>query len=190
MSISGNLFQDTIVDHLELVARHFQKSLRTVQRWLRNGMPKLSGNRFDLVQIEEWLAAKDGIVKPYPGPPSTSRPDDSGLSEEENNDGKDYWDKESKKYQAKARELEYRKRLGELVEKRDLESLLTSRIMAVRQGLLSLSRALPPQLAACKNEREMEPIIAKSVHNLLEAFSRPLPEEIGGRGEIIPNACN
>lgn len=187
--VNGNLFQqDTIVDHLELVAQHFKKSLRTIQRWLRDGMPKLSGGRYDLVQIEEWRTAKDGIVKPSSSS-SASRPGNTDPEEEETLDGKDYWDKEGKKYQAKSRELEYRKRKGELVEKKEVESLFTNRIMAVRQGLLSLSRALPPQLTACKNEREMEPVIAKSIHDLLEAFSRPLPEEIGG-GEIIIDACD
>jgi hypothetical protein len=93
--------------------------------------------------------------------------------------GKDFWDGQNKKFQAQRRELELRHRRGELVERKEVEQLFVARIMAVKQGLLILARALPPQLAACSSEREMEPIIHRAVRNLLEAFARPLPETIG-----------
>jgi hypothetical protein len=44
-----------IVRGLSEVARHFEKSTRTAQRWRRAGMPKLAGGRYDLGQVEEWL---------------------------------------------------------------------------------------------------------------------------------------
>ena len=73
--------------------------------------------------------------------------------------------------------MDLRQRRGELVERQEVEQLFISRIMAVKQGLLNLPRGLPPQLIHCKEEREMEGIIARVVRELLESFSRPLPEK-------------
>ena len=58
------------------------------------------------------------------------------------NGGKDHWDKKAKEWQARTRELEYRKLLGELVERREVEAQFVSRILAVKQGLLALARGL------------------------------------------------
>ena len=98
---------------------------------------------------------------------------------------KDYWDMRGKKAQAQKRELDLRQRRGELVERREVEQLFIARIMAVKQGLLNLSRGLPPQLRQCRDEREMEGIIARAVRDLLESFSRPLPENLGGAGPEV-----
>ena len=98
---------------------------------------------------------------------------------------KDYWDMRGKKAQAQKRELDLRQRRGELVELKEVEQLFIARIMAVKQGLLNLSRGLPPQLRHCKDEREMEAIVARAVRDLLESFSRPLPENIAGGGPEV-----
>jgi hypothetical protein len=50
-----------------------------------------------------------------------------------------------------------------------------ARILAVKQGLQSLARALPPLLIHCRAEREMEAIIARTVRDLLEGYATPLP---------------
>jgi len=93
---------------------------------------------------------------------------------------KDYWDMRGKKAQAQERELNLRRKQRELVARAEVEQLFIARIMAVKQGLLNFSRGLPPQLIHCKEEREMEVVIARAVRDLLESFSRPLPETIGG----------
>jgi phage terminase Nu1 subunit (DNA packaging protein) len=161
---------ETIVDSLEAVAAHFRKSVRQVRNWRREGMPCLSGERFDLVQIEEWRARKKGGRGP-------AAPDErQGILRVED---KDFWDKEGKRYQAELRKLEYRQRLGELVERQEVEQLFIARILAVKQGLLNLSRGLPPQLIHCQEEREMEVIITQKIRELLDEFSRPLPGNLG-----------
>ncbi len=169
---------DSIVRGLKAVAAHFGKSLRQAQRWARApGFPRLSGRRFDLLQIQAWLDERQGIPPAVSSSSHQADPRQPVLPEEQ---GKDFWDKQGKKFQAQMRELELRQRRGELVERREVEAMFVDRIMAVKQGLLSLPRALPPQLEHCRDAREMEELIARSVHNLLELFSRPLPEKIGG----------
>jgi hypothetical protein len=57
---------DTIVKGLPMVSDHFGKSLRQVQRWARQGMPRLSGGQYDLTQIRAWLSnSKKGRRKKY-----------------------------------------------------------------------------------------------------------------------------
>ena len=171
---------DSIVKGLKVVAAYFGKSLRQVQRWAREpNFPRLSGRRFDLHQVQAWLDAKQGIPPATRSPSHQADPRQPVLPEEQ---GKDFWDKQGKKFQAQMRELELRQRRGELVERKEVEQLFVARIIACKAGLLSLSRALPPQLAICQSEREMEPIIARAVRDLLLVFSRPLPENIGGDG--------
>jgi hypothetical protein len=166
---------DTIVKGLQAVAIHFDRSVRQVQRWSKEpDFPRLSGRRFDLLQIQAWIDRRDGQVTTRM--PCAGDPRQPELTVES---GKDFWDGQSKKYQAQLRELQLRQRKGELVERKEVEQLFVARIMAVKQGLLSLSRALPPQLVTCSHEREMAPLIDKAVRDLLEAFARPLPDTLG-----------
>jgi len=170
--------ETNIVDSMDKVARHFGKSLRQVQRWAKQGMPILSGGRYDLMQIETWRRLKKGGR----GPAARVDPWGQGQPDLVAENDKDYWDMRGKKAQAQERELNLRRKRGELVARAEVEQLFIARIMAVKQGLLNLSRGLPPQLIHCKEEREMEGIIARAVRDLLESFSRPLPDNIGGNG--------
>ena len=141
---------DSIVDSLEKVAAHFKRFLRTVQRWAyKSGMPSLSGGRYDLIQIRAWRDQQQGVRGP--GRPGEQELRQWNLPEES---GKDFWDKEGKKYQALARQLEYRNRLGELVERSEVEALFAARAMAFKISMLGFARILPPLLLYCTNERE------------------------------------
>lgn len=162
---------ETIVEGLQAVAEHFRKSVRQVRNWRREGMPVLSGDRYDLVQIESWRAQKKGGRGP-------AAPDGRQPALVREGD-KDYQDMRAKRAMADLRELEYKLRRGEVVERKEVEQLFVSRIMAVKQGLLNLSRSLPPQLSHCQEEREMEILIARAVRELLDDFSRPLPAGLG-----------
>lgn len=166
---------DSIVDSLEKVAAHFKKSLRTVQRWAyRKGMPALSGGRYDLIQIRAWLDQQQGVRGP--GRPGEQEQRQWNLPEES---GKDFWDKEGKKYQALVRQLEYRTRLGELIERAEVEALFAARAMAFKTSMLGFARVLPPLLMTCPHEREMEAVIGRIAREHLENICRPLPEKFG-----------
>lgn len=179
---------DSIVDSLEKVAAHFKKSLRTVQRWAyRKGMPALSGGRYDLIQIRAWRDKHQGVRGP--GRPGEQEQRQWNLPEES---GKDFWDKEAKKYQALVRQLEYRNRLGELVERVEVEALFAARAMAFKVSMLGFARILPPLLIYCTNEREIEAIISRVAREHLENICRPLPEKFGAQtaSENLNNEVN
>lgn len=164
---------ENIAETIEEVARITGKSVRTVYRWVRAGLPTLPDGRFDLTAVNAWRRRKQGIITSGQGGVAGPETEASATAS-----GKDFWDKEGKQYQALLRKLEYEKRVGELIERKDVEDLFITRIQAVKQALLSLERSLPPELIACRSEREMMAAIHKTVRGMLEAFSRPLPESM------------
>jgi hypothetical protein len=174
--MSPNLFDPTKVYGLEAVGKHFGVSLRQAQRWAKlPGFPKSETRWYSLVAIAMWREEQKNA------PTKTANdegqdPDDDGVLPQPGS--KKHWELEDKKYQAQTRELEFRRRQGELVERLEVEQLFVARIVAVTQGLESLARALPPLLVN-KSEREMEPVIARRVRALRELFARPLPEKFG-----------
>jgi len=98
-------------------------------------------------------------------------------------DDRDYWDKENKRLQVQQRKIDIQKKKKELIERKTVEDMFVARVSAVKQGLLSLSRALPPQLIVCRSEVEMSVVISKAVHDLLETYSRPLPSHLTAGAE-------
>lgn len=167
---------------LKETAAHYGKSVRTLRRWSRAGMPVLPGNRYDLDQIDLWLERKRGAA---PLDESESSPaeegEQPGASEPalpQPGQGKDHWDAKNKEWQAKQRELEYRKKYGELVERSEVERLFQTRIIVVTQRLESGPRTLAPELVG-KDAREIEAILHKWVRDMREEYSGPLPAPIG-----------
>jgi hypothetical protein len=55
------------------------------------------------------------------------------------------------------------------------------KILEVKQRLLILIQALPPQLVNL-NEREMVPIITRAVLDVLRGFAQPMPESLRAGG--------
>lgn len=165
---------DPIIVGQKAVAEIFEVTERTVRNWIKAGMPRLSRRRFDRGQIQAWLDRKDGQVATRPAP--AGDPLQPFLIEQS---GKDFEDARMKRARADLLELDLKQRRGELVPRTAVQQMFVARIMAVKQGLLSLPRALPPQLMVCQTEREMEPVITKAVRDLLEGFARDLPESIG-----------
>jgi phage terminase Nu1 subunit (DNA packaging protein) len=156
--------ETSIVDSMEKVARHFGKSLRQVQRWATQGMPVLSGRRYDLLQVAAWRRLKKGGR----GPAAASDPHSHGQPNLVAEGEKDYWDMRAKKAQAEQREMDLRRRRGELVERSELKELSIARIIAVKQGLKSLARSLPALLPIPPEaRREAEAIITERVRELL-----------------------
>lgn len=166
---------EKLFDDIEQVAKHFGKSARTIYRWQKQGMPVLLDGRFDVEAIDAWRRIKKGLT---PGQIVPSGDGSKSAGGQQTESGKDWWDKENKKFQARMRELDYKKRQGELIERKRVEDEFVSRVHAVKQALIALERSLPPDLVACRSEREMSAIIHKSVRGILESFSRPLPPHL------------
>ncbi|MHB8156193.1 MAG: hypothetical protein ACYDEQ_02160 [Desulfocucumaceae bacterium] len=165
---------ETIVKGKKPVAEHFSISVRQVGNWEKAGMPRLSGRRYDLVQIQLWRDQKKGIPPGAPKGPGAGDPRQGFLTPQR---GKDFQEERLKKAKAELVEMEVRQRRGELVEVAEVESMFTARAMAYRQGVMGFTRSLPPQLISCQNEREMEAVLIKAVRELLENVLRSLPEK-------------
>ncbi len=180
--------ESKIFSDISEVAKFYGKSVRTIYRWQRQGMPAMPDGRYSQADIDSWRRVKKGL-DPEPAASSDkagAQPDGQVVA----GDGKDWWDKENKRWQARSRELDYRKRIGELIEKKSVEDEFVARVQAVKQALVSLERSLPPDLVACRSEREMSAVIHKAVYGILERFSRPLPPHLqpdddpdGGNGD-------
>ena len=161
-----------IVDTVDDLARMFGKTTRTIYRWVDRGMPVMRDGRFELSAVEAWRKRKKGA-----GSKVLAAGESQAQAHQEGED-KDWWDKEGKRWQAQLRELDYRKRRGELIERKRVEDEFVSRVHQVKAALLALERALPPDLVACRTEREMSEIIRRRVRGMLEGFARPLPSRL------------
>jgi phage terminase Nu1 subunit (DNA packaging protein) len=179
---------DTIVKGLQAVALHFDKSVRQVQRWVKEpGFPRLSGRRFDLLQIQAWLDGKDG----RPPISKTQHHVDPRQLELPVQRGKDYEEQRLKRFKADLAELELRKTRGELIEVAGLEALLAPRAMAYRQGLISFEQILAPRLAAAlglppESMRVMKAVIhevaGEVLANVLRALTLPAGQALQWEG--------
>lgn len=173
---------EPVVKGQQAVADHFAVSDRTVRNWIKDGMPKRPGGRYDLPEIQRWLDAREGL--PFGRPPGSGQPDDPRQGTLADGSGKSYQEERFKKFKANLAELEYRQRVGELIEVRELEALLTPRAMAYRQGLVAFEQLLSPKLAGAlglppESMRLMNVIIRQVTREVLAKVLRALHLQSG-----------
>ena len=120
---------DGTVD-LPTLCVYFEKSPRMIRRYVQQGMPVLrdaSGEiaRFKVGEVFKWFYKKQG-------------------SEEDN--GKDYWDKEYRKNRAKLSEIELKQKEGEVIPFEDHVSIVKNQIRGIKAGFLRLPKHIAPKL--------------------------------------------
>ncbi len=141
-----------VVATQEEVARVFGVSTRTVQYWVRDGMPVKPDNTYSLLEIENWReVTKNG---------STGR----------NKGEKNLWQSKLSEIRYKRELLTYRKELGELVSSEDVERGFVTRIMITKRSLLSLPTRLAP-LLSMKEPREVEVILYNALGEVIDEFA-------------------
>ena len=168
--------EDSIVRGLQAVADHFEVSLRSVQRWATDPtFPKLSGRRFDLLQVQAWLDARDGKA---PAARGGHLSDAQQPFLPEASKGKDLEEARLKKLNADIKELELKKMQGELIYRAEVEAMLAPRAMAYRQGIVAIQTVapeiglqynLPPEAV-----RAIARLIAQRGREVLANVLRPL----------------
>jgi len=139
---------------------------RTITNWIRAGLPQRDDGCFDTAQTDLWVNRKRGILPPAaaglePGAAATDK-------------GKDFYDRENKRWQAKLKRLDFERRQGELIERAQLERERVARVVALKQALLTIPRSMAPILAATTEPREVERILERAISRAIERFSRPL----------------
>lgn len=138
-----------IVDTGEQVASAFNVSIRTVERWKKDGMPRLPDGKFSLIDIQNWRSIRENKTK---------------------EDITQRWDEEDAKWRAKRRELEYKKALGEYVSLKEVEKGRIARILAVKKRLLSIPKRLTPQLVGL-DIREIESLLRDQMNHVIDEFA-------------------
>jgi len=155
----------TVVKTIDEVARIMGVSYRTVQRWKKDGMPETKDGYYDLETVRTWHAAR---------------------LEEDNTEGKAFWDERIRKYKASMLELELKKATGEVVSRDEVEKGRIARVIAVKRELLAIPTRLAPVLAM-KEPREIELVLYESLSEIIDEFSgvRKPHETIGNKTQHL-----
>jgi hypothetical protein len=156
----------TEVYGVEAVAKHFGVTVRTIQLWVKQGMPK-SGKRYDLVACELWRRQRQE---------STGSGVEPGAEGQEEGGDKAFWTRREIKARAETKELELRKLQGELVELVEVEQLFAGRAAVYKQSVLGLE---PFILALLPDEerRAKAGEVRRRLREAVENITRPLPEK-------------
>jgi len=154
-----------IVQTQEEVAKVFGISVRTVQYWAKDGMPKTEKGTYDLVDIQRWRFEKNNTRN-------------SGKNSE-----KDEWETRLKKSKAKLAEIELKKALGEVISTDEVEKARIARIMAVKRALLALPRAVAPILAGLE-ARDIEILLTSRIREMIAKFAGQRQEDEKPRRKI------
>lgn len=121
---------DGTVD-LPTLAIYFEKSPRMIRRYVKQGMPVIRDkvgeiSRFHVSEVFKWYYRFQ-----------------LGVDE---NDSKDYWDKEYKKNRAKYSEMIRKKEEGNLIPFEDHLSIVKNQVRSIKAGFLRLPKHIAPRL--------------------------------------------
>ena len=141
-----------VLETQEQVAKAFKVTLRTVQRWIREGMPKTPESFYDIIDVQAWR-----ILRNYHG--------------QGNDTDKEKWDTKFRQMRALLAEMEYKKRLGELITREEVEEGRVRRILAVKQALLSFPSYIAPQVVGV-DVRMAREILDKRIREIIDGFAR------------------
>lgn len=133
------------------VAAHLGVSVRTVQYWIREGMPVRPDGKYDLEAISEWKIQRMA----------------------ENTKPKDPQDPEVRYRTAKAKtaEIQLAKLMGELLPREEVEAQWLNVLMALKKNMLALPKSLAPRLARLE-AKEVQTILSQHVRRMIETFQK------------------
>ena len=141
-----------VVQTYQEVAKVLEVSIKTVQRWKKEGMPITKDGYYDLEQIKDWQ--KKRIEE----------------SEKYDRESKAYWDQKLLKGKVEKIELEIKKLREVLVSKEEVEQERVTRIMAVKRAFLALPTSLASVLAM-KEPREIQTTLYEAIGEIIDDFA-------------------
>lgn len=150
--LEGTELPAGVVDTQEQVSKAFKVSVRTVQNWVRDGMPKTPEGFYDITEVQAWRLLKNNQV--------------AGSDTD-----KEKWDTKFRQMKALLAEMEYKKRLGELVTLEEVEEGRVQRILAVKKALLSLPRRVAPQVVGL-DVRTAQTVLEKRINEIIDNFAK------------------
>jgi len=141
-----------VVKTYQEVAKVLEVSVKTVQRWKKEGMPVTKDGYYDLEQVKEWQIKRIEESKKF------------------DKESKAYWDQKFLRGKVEKIELEIKKLREELIPKEDVEQERVARIMAVKRAFLSLPTSLAPVLAM-KEPREIQKTLYEAIGDIIDDFA-------------------
>jgi phage terminase Nu1 subunit (DNA packaging protein) len=141
-----------VVQTYQEVAKVLEVSIKTVQRWKKEGMPVTKDGYYDLEQVKEWQIKRIEESKKF------------------DKESKAYWDQKLLRGKVEKIEFEIKQMRGALVPKEDVEQERVARIMAVKRAFLALPTALAPTLAM-KEPREIQTTLYEVIGEIIDDFA-------------------
>lgn len=146
-----------IVDSQEKVAKIFGVATRTVERWVREGMPITSDKKYDLLDIRAWREFKKH---------RKVKPDKKNSLQ----DRKDAADAEYREYKAKLAEITLKKIMGELIPKETIEKELIQISVGIKRALLALPQQVASQLVGLE-ARQIDLLLTSRIKEAIQAIA-------------------
>ena len=135
--------ENLMVSTQKQLSEVFGVSVRTIHRWLLEGMPKKTADGYDVNLIAKWR-----------GISLDDEPD--GITEDSNT--KAYWDIQFRKWRALYQKVLYEREKCLLMPIKEFEERITEILMSLASNLAIYEDRLPPQLEG-KTKQEMRDII-------------------------------
>jgi phage terminase Nu1 subunit (DNA packaging protein) len=144
-----------IVDNQDQVAHVFGVSVRTVQHWVKDGMPVMKGGKYDIKEIQAWKFLRKKGPK--------SRKSAEAIAEN--------WENKYREYKAKLAEIDLKKAMGELIPKAAAKETLKSLVRAFKKKVLAMPRQLSIQLEGL-DAVEIQEALELRINQILTEFSK------------------
>lgn len=141
----------TIVNTQEAVAKIFGVTVRTIQYWIREGMPVTNEDTYDLIDIRAWRFTRMKKNKKNQG-----------------NEKKD-WEQIYREMKARLAELELKKALKEYVPIEDIQRELFIYCTIIKQRMLSLPTQIAPQLIGL-DVKQIYALLSERIREIIGGF--------------------
>jgi len=133
------------------IASVFNVRLRTIQRWVADGMPIREDGYYSVLDIERWRAQTQKGTQ---------------INKE-----KEDWETKIKKQKAQLQEIELKKALGEYVPLADVEKGRVERVIMVKRALFQLPKLCAQRCQGMKPQ-EIEAIVREYVEDICNKFAQ------------------
>ena len=155
----------TVVKTIEEVAREMHVSYRTVQRWKRDDMPITREGFYDLEEIKSWHEMKNQL---------------NGKTDSE----REQYITEWYKNRAQLSDIAVRKAKGELISRKEIETIFRNKIIAFARTFVALPREAAPAMEGM-DIRQRETYLTERINEIRSQFAEPIlkNEEDEGDGE-------
>jgi len=140
-----------VVDSREKVSKIFGVAARTVERWVKDGMPIMRDGKYDLLEIRAWREFKDQ---------KKGKAKKKGVN----------WEERYRKFKALLQQIAYQEKIGSLIPRELVEKELVAISLGVKTSLLNLPKNMAPQLEGL-TVRQINDLMTRRIKEILGDFS-------------------